>query len=580
MADSNILLQTLDASLKATGAVFDIGSKTLGLAIDQLKDQLKEFDSLQEQSLGIGLTYTEALNKNNLAIGKFGATLDTAFNINLSLVKNRLETNTEGLVKLAAIQEALGISSKETISTFKQVGIIGGLTNDQLGNLARITADSALMYNTSTEVLVKALDALKPAVEGAMLANGDVAGLAEASMMAVAAAGEANADRMIEVINFLADPSIEARAKKAQLGILDSTNGLLFESLSAEQKAKLVFDNINKAADTLTKNFGNNINTKDILKSLGLEQLGISFIALSENVGALNVSIDENLASQRANAALNNVFEGIESAFNTLKRSVGERIEPITQTIIDVANAIAIGIGTALDPIFNYFDELTQKLKGQDREKILQEISNTVTQVTASFLSFLIEFGQFAVVAGKMLIDSLPSLMAIAMKLPEAINSAISLYNAAVPPGMELPELKTLNDEEKAKLQESMKGLTDLKTSLGNTSDNLTKIREYMDRTASATEQTAENTVKEPERKNILQDTNDLINSTFREFFRIQNEISQGKTLSQIESHLAYAGIQQERVLDAARENNNLMGIQTNAIQNQEIPAVAPAPGD
>lgn len=580
MADSNILLQTLDASLKATGAVFDIGTKTLGLAIDQLKDQLKEFDALQEQSLGIGLTYTEALNKNNLAIGKFGATLDTAFNINLSLVKNRLETNTEGLVKLAAIQEALGISSKETISTFKQVGIIGGLTNDQLGNLARITADSALMYNTSTEVLVKALDALKPAVEGAMLANGDVAGLAEASMMAVAAAGEANADRMIEVINFLADPSIEARAKKAQLGILDSTNGLLFESLSAEQKAKLVFDNINKAADTLTKNFGNNINTKDILKSLGLEQLGISFIALSENVGALNVSIDENLASQRANAALNNVFEGIESAFNTLKRSVGERIEPITQTIIDVANAIAIGIGTALDPIFNYFDELTQKLKGQDREKILEEISNTVTQITSSFLSFLIEFGQFAVTAGKILIDSLPSLMAIAMKLPEAINSAISLYNAAVPGGMELPELKTLNDEEKAKLQESMKGLTDLKTSLGNTSDNLTKIREYMDRTASATEQTAENTVKEPERKNILQDTNDLINSTFREFFRIQNEISQGKTLSQIESHLAYAGIQQERVLDAARENNNLMGIQTNAIQNQENPAVVPAPGD
>lgn len=580
MADSNILLQTLDASLKATGAVFDIGTKTLGLAIDQLKDQLKEFDALQEQSLGIGLTYTEALNKNNLAIGKFGATLDTAFNINLSLVKNRLETNTEGLVKLAAIQEALGISSKETISTFKQVGIIGGLTNDQLGNLARITADSALMYNTSTEVLVKALDALKPAVEGAMLANGDVAGLAEASMMAVAAAGEANADRMIEVINFLADPSIEARAKKAQLGILDSTNGLLFESLSAEQKAKLVFDNINKAADTLTKNFGNNINTKDILKSLGLEQLGISFIALSENVGALNVSIDENLASQRANAALNNVFEGIESAFNTLKRSVGERIEPITQTIIDVANAIAIGIGTALDPIFNYFDELTQKLKGQDREKILEEISNTVTQITSSFLSFLIEFGQFAVTAGKILIDSLPSLMAIAMKLPEAINSAISLYNAAVPEGMELPELKTLNDEEKAKLQESMKGLTDLKTSLGNTSDNLTKIREYMDRTASATEQTAENTVKEPERKNILQDTNDLINSTFREFFRIQNEISQGKTLSQIESHLAYAGIQQERVLDAARENNNLMGIQTNAIQNQENPAVVPAPGD
>jgi len=580
MADSNILLQTLDASLKATGAVFDIGTKTLGLAIDQLKDQLKEFDALQEQSLGIGLTYTEALNKNNLAIGKFGATLDTAFNINLSLVKNRLETNTEGLVKLAAIQEALGISSKETISTFKQVGIIGGLTNDQLGNLARITADSALMYNTSTEVLVKALDALKPAVEGAMLANGDVAGLAEASMMAVAAAGEANADRMIEVINFLADPSIEARAKKAQLGILDSTNGLLFESLSAEQKAKLVFDNINKAADTLTKNFGNNINTKDILKSLGLEQLGISFIALSENVGALNVSIDETLASQRANAALNNVFEGIESAFNNLKRSVGERIEPITQTIIDVANAIAIGIGTALDPIFKYFDELTQKLKGENREKILQEISNTVTQVTASFLSFLIEFGQFAVTAGKILIDSLPSLMAIAMKLPEAINSAISLYNAAVPGGMELPELKTLNDEEKAKLQESMKGLTDLKTSLGNTSDNLTKIREYMDRTASATEQTAENTVKEPERKNILQDTNDLINSTFREFFRIQNEISQGKTLSQIESHLAYAGIQQERVLDAARENNNLMGIQTNAIQNQEIPAVAPAPGD
>jgi hypothetical protein len=580
MADSNILLQTLDASLKATGAVFDIGTKTLGLAIDQLKDQLKEFDALQEQSLGIGLTYTEALNKNNLAIGKFGATLDTAFNINLSLVKNRLETNTEGLVKLAAIQEALGISSKETISTFKQVGIIGGLTNDQLGNLARITADSALMYNTSTEVLVKALDALKPAVEGAMLANGDVAGLAEASMMAVAAAGEANADRMIEVINFLADPSIEARAKKAQLGILDSTNGLLFESLSAEQKAKLVFDNINKAADTLTKNFGNNINTKDILKSLGLEQLGISFIALSENVGALNVSIDENLAAQKANAALNNVFEGIESAFNNLKRSVGERIEPITQTIIDVANAIAIGIGTALDPIFKYFDELTQKLKGENREKILQEISNTVTQVTASFLSFLIEFGQFAVTAGKILIDSLPSLMAIAMKLPEAINSAISLYNAAVPGGMELPELKTLNDEEKAKLQESMKGLTDLKTSLGNTSDNLTKIREYMDRTASATEQTAENTVKEPERKNILQDTNDLINSTFREFFRIQNEISQGKTLSQIESHLAYAGIQQERVLDAARENNNLMGIQTNAIQNQEIPAVAPAPGD
>lgn len=580
MADSNILLQTLDASLKATGAVFDIGTKTLGLAIDQLKDQLKEFDALQEQSLGIGLTYTEALNKNNLAIGKFGATLDTAFNINLSLVKNRLETNTEGLVKLAAIQEALGISSKETISTFKQVGIIGGLTNDQLGNLARITADSALMYNTSTEVLVKALDALKPAVEGAMLANGDVAGLAEASMMAVAAAGEANADRMIEVINFLADPSIEARAKKAQLGILDSTNGLLFESLSAEQKAKLVFDNINKAADTLTKNFGNNINTKDILKSLGLEQLGISFIALSENVGALNVSIDENLASQRANAALNNVFEGIESAFNTLKRSVGERIEPITQTIIDVANAIAIGIGTALDPIFNYFDELTQKLKGQDREKILEEISNTVTQITSSFLSFLIEFGQFAVTAGKILIDSLPSLMAIAMKLPEAINSAISLYNAAVPEGMELPELKTLNDEEKAKLQESMEGLTNLKDSLGNTSDNLSKIKEYMNRTASATEETAENTVKEPERKNILQDTNDLINSTFREFFRIQNEISQGKTLSQIESHLAYAGIQQERVLDAARENNNLMGIQTNAIQNQENPAVVPAPGD
>lgn len=580
MADSNILLQTLDASLKATGAVFDIGTKTLGLAIDQLKDQLKEFDALQEQSLGIGLTYTEALNKNNLAIGKFGATLDTAFNINLSLVKNRLETNTEGLVKLAAIQEALGISSKETISTFKQVGIIGGLTNDQLGNLARITADSALMYNTSTEVLVKALDALKPAVEGAMLANGDVAGLAEASMMAVAAAGEANADRMIEVINFLADPSIEARAKKAQLGILDSTNGLLFESLSAEQKAKLVFDNINKAADTLTKNFGNNINTKDILKSLGLEQLGISFIALSENVGALNVSIDENLASQRANAALNNVFEGIESAFNTLKRSVGERIEPITQTIIDVANAIAIGIGTALDPIFNYFDELTQKLKGQDREKILEEISNTVTQITSSFLSFLIEFGQFAVTAGKILIDSLPSLMAIAMKLPEAINSAISLYNAVVPEAMKLPELKTLTDEEKTKLEESLKGLTDLKTSLGNTDANLTKIKEYMNRTATATEETASNTVKEPEKKNILQDTNDLINSTFREFFRIQNEISQGKTLSQIESHLAYAGIQQERVLDAARENNNLMGIQTNAIQNQEIPAVAPAPGD
>lgn len=550
---------SLEATLKGVGVAFEIGSMSLKTAADEIKDQLKKFNDLQEQSLDIGLSYNQTLDKTRGSLDKFSTTLDTRFSVGLGLLKNRIDVNTEGLIKLASVQEALGISSKETLSTFKQTQIVGNLTNKQLGDLGQTLLESSLTFQTSTEVLVNALNELAPALEDAALANGDVAGIAEASMLAIGAAGEGYSKQMASIINFLVDPSLDAMSKKAILGITDSTDKLLYTNLTSEQKAKEILDLIARASGNLESAFGKGKFTKTILESLGDRQLFTSIIQLSKGLKDLNISVDQKIAEQKAKNALNNLMEGIESAFDRVSMEFGRRIEPLTAPILEVITAIADGVVSAIGPAIDIITNTFGKMFGEGTN-FLEGVKKLSKDLTIGFVQLVLSFAELVYVGTNIIIEILPTITSLIRKIPEMLvgileSPIVSTIFGLSGLGIDEEVQKLKSAVAKSKDEKSLEVFSTIQKELEKLKTISIDQLKAMMKTTEATE-SIDNKTKDPEKDNILIKTNNLMDETFREYFKLQRELSSGKTLKELAEEQKISNRLNERMIDQGDKAN------------------------
>lgn len=515
--------------------------------------QISKNDQL-EKTFNNNLNSYLALTKS---VDQLTTTLQTRFVITLELFRNRLLGNTEGLVKLATFQEAIGISSKETIAQMKQSAVIGNLSNSQVSNLSQTMLYASQIFGTSTEALVGALNDITPALKMAALGNADTATLANASMIAIAATGEANAADMAKLINFLADPTSDALQTKAMLGIVQSADMLYAAGQTDEQKARLLIDLITQASKSFESTFGGQKTlTPLVLSQLPNKEILEIFSRIGKQVKDINLSIDKAIAESKVRQGINNIFNAIDSAFNAIKEQVQTILDQFSPQILAIVKAIAYGISKGIEQVIG----VIKNIFGPDifGEKSLGIISETARKFTVAFAGMVAGFVKLFITGAEMLADMGPVLMDIFAKLPEMLIGILDYFPGFEEQQNKLREIQARRDRQAATKKDDIDVFEKLKKSLSELSNkepstsmlDIAQINFDMQRDIAqkerdkqllaAAKDTANNTAKIAENTNEDTSINqaqiltDQIRATFSTYFRLQNELMNNTDLQQL----------------------------------------------
>jgi hypothetical protein len=333
-------------------------------AAEKLDAAINKFNELNNKALTLGTSYNDVAERGIASTKGLTLSLDSKFGIGLELTRNNLQGNSDKLVKLAATQEALGKSSAETIRTFKEVSIVGAMTNQQMNNLAKTTLDTGLTYKVSSEVLVQAINKLGPSLENIALAGGDSAALAGAVTDVIGQlGGERNEGRVTQFANMLLDTSMENQQRLVTLGIKNIQDLILAGGLSQEQQADLLKQAMVKAGQSVEGFSTNNALGVQLSKQLFGEQAGAMRQLKNE---VQNFKITPQNAEDQFKKTMENLDNIMKSIFTPLQEFAMRFVQPIINFLtppLKIFSDIIAEVTPFFEELFNVFGEIFTYLK-------------------------------------------------------------------------------------------------------------------------------------------------------------------------------------------------------------------------
>jgi hypothetical protein len=333
-------------------------------AAEKLDAAINKFNELNNKALTLGTSYNDVAERGIASTKGLTLSLDSKFGIGLELTRNNLQGNSDKLVKLAATQEALGKSSAETIRTFKEVSIVGAMTNQQMNNLAKTTLDTGLTYKVSSEVLVQAINKLGPSLENIALAGGDSAALAGAVTDVIGQlGGERNEGRVTQFANMLLDTSMENQQRLVTLGIKNIQDLILAGGLSQEQQADLLKQAMVKAGQSVEGFATNNALGVQLQKQLFGEQAGAMRQLKNE---VQNFKITPQNSEDQFKKTMENLDNIMKSIFTPLQEFAMRFVQPIIDFLVPplkIFSDLIAEITPYFEELFNVFGEIFTYLK-------------------------------------------------------------------------------------------------------------------------------------------------------------------------------------------------------------------------
>jgi hypothetical protein len=373
-------------------------------AAEKLDAAINKFNELNNKALTLGTSYNDVAERGIASTKGLTLSLDSKFGIGLELTRNNLQGNSDKLVKLAATQEALGKSSAETIRTFKEVSIVGAMTNQQMNNLAKTTLDTGLTYKVSSEVLVQAINKLGPSLENIALAGGDSAALAGAVTDVIGQlGGERNEGRVTQFANMLLDTSMENQQRLVTLGIKNIQDLILAGGLSQEQQADLLKQAMVKAGQSVEGFSTNNALGVQLSKQLFGEQAGAMRQLKNE---VQNFKITPQNAEDQFKKTMENLDNIMKSIFTPLQEFAMRFVQPIINFLtppLKIFSDIIAEVTPFFEELFNVFGEIFTYLKNLftnffgGTESLIESLKLTLLPVIGYVVAQLTTF--FSIVA-------------------------------------------------------------------------------------------------------------------------------------------------------------------------------------
>ena len=348
----------------AVQVALEAAIQSMKFAAEKLDAAINKFNELNNKALTLGTSYNDVAERGIASTKGLTLSLDSKFGIGLELTRNNLQGNSDKLVKLAATQEALGKSSAETIRTFKEVSIVGAMTNQQMNNLAKTTLDTGLTYKVSSEVLVQAINKLGPSLENIALAGGDSAALAGAVTDVIGQlGGERNEGRVTQFANMLLDTSMENQQRLVTLGIKNIQDLILAGGLSQEQQSDLLKQAMVRAGQSVEGFATNNALGVQLQKQLFGEQAGAMRQLKNE---VQNFRITPQNAEEQFKKTMENLDNMMKSIFAPLQEFAMRFVQPIIDFLtppLKIFSDIIAQVTPFFEELFNVFGEIFTSLK-------------------------------------------------------------------------------------------------------------------------------------------------------------------------------------------------------------------------
>jgi hypothetical protein len=379
MAAPVVALATL-AGIQGALAGLQASVGALQAAATEISKGIKMYTESSQKSLAISQAVNDTFQKGTDATKGLSLSLDRRFSIGLELQRNAIIGNTQGIGKLAAAQEALGISSKETINTFAQVASVGLMTNQGLNNLAETTLKTGLKYSMSTEELVKSLEALRPAFETLNIAGVDSENFAKATQEFIGQIGFANKALAENFIKILMDPSEANRQRLLMAGMLDEHRALLSGELNASEMLnsfKSALEDSKESMDTFRRSTSESV--EFIQDTFGRDLAILPTVLLK--------SLDQKKTVQDANERfaqiMSNIGNTMKAVFAPVEKIRLDFMEKFQDVIPPIMEAISLLTQAFLNPIMEAFGDFHEGLlgSGQGINKFKDYVIDTLVPI-------------------------------------------------------------------------------------------------------------------------------------------------------------------------------------------------------
>lgn len=349
-------------------------------AASEISKGIKMYTEVSQRSLTISQSVNDTFKKGTDATNGLSLSLDRRFSIGLELQRNAIVGNTQGIGKLAAAQEALGISSKQTIATFAQVASVGLMTNQGLNNLAETTLQTGLKYSMATDDLIQSLEALRPAFETLNIAGVDSENFAKATQEFIGQIGFANKALAENFIKILMDPSEANRQRLLMAGMLDEHRALLSGELNAAEMLnsfKSALNDSKQSMDTFRRATSESV--EFIQDTFGRD--------LAALPNTLTKALDQQRPVQDANERfaeiMGNIGNTMKAVFAPVEKIRLDFMEKFKDLIPPFMEAISLLTQAFLNPIMDAFGSFHTGLfqSGEGINKFRDYVINTLVPI-------------------------------------------------------------------------------------------------------------------------------------------------------------------------------------------------------
>jgi len=334
-------------------ATIDRLNETMGKTIGRLENLAAQGEAAQKATLSLGMSLGGGFNSLGGSIDELNGSVGERLQVGIAGLKEGLQGNTTGLLKLLNEQQLLGLNFRATAKTFALLEASLGLSREETVSLAGVLSETSKRYAVSTDKLVGSLDALQSNMPA--LRSAGLGGLAEVQAQLAGKLGPAMIPSLNKFMSFISDTSMDTFSKLSLLGIGDLREQLSSTKDNPEKQMAIFVKAIREAGVQVNLLAGD---TEEFYTGFSIATDAIGNVAMSIK------DISENLDKRKA--TLNENTGIFTSLFSVIKNDIFapfnqlflEEIFPkLTEVGILLRDAILPIVSTTVEKLREFIDK-------------------------------------------------------------------------------------------------------------------------------------------------------------------------------------------------------------------------------
>lgn len=290
-------------------ATIDKLNETMGKTIGRLENLAVQGEAAQKATLSLGMSLGGSFNALGGSIDDLNGSVGERLQVGIAGLKEGLQGNTGGLLKLLNEQQQLGLNFRATARTFALLEASLGLSREETVSLASVLSETSKRYAVSTDKLVGSLDALQSNMPA--LRSAGLGGLAEVQAQLAGKLGPAMIPSLNKFMSFISDTSMDTFSKLSILGIGDLREQLSSTKDNPEKQMAIFVKAIREAGAQVNLLAGD---TEEFYTGFSIATDAIGKVAMSIK------DISENLEKRKATLEENTGI--FTSLFSVLKNDI------------------------------------------------------------------------------------------------------------------------------------------------------------------------------------------------------------------------------------------------------------------